>query len=46
MKDDDLKCKEAGMDDYLTKPLDRNLLEGCLTRHLMHPGAAGVVASV
>jgi signal transduction histidine kinase/CheY-like chemotaxis protein len=34
MKDDDLKSKAAGMDDYLTKPLDRDLLEACLARHL------------
>ncbi len=34
MKDDDLKCKAAGMDGYLTKPLDRTLLEHCLSRHL------------
>lgn len=34
MKDDDLKCKAAGMDGYLTKPLDRMLLENCLSRHL------------
>ena len=30
MKDDDLKCKEAGMDDHLTKPLDRERLQRCL----------------
>ena len=34
MKDDDLKCKAAGMDDYLTKPLDRELLKSCLDLHL------------
>src|SRR5258708_2746972 len=34
MKDDDLKCKAAGMDDYLTKPLDRNRLELCLDHFL------------
>ena len=34
MKDDDLKCKAAGMDDHLTKPLDRNRLELCLDHFL------------
>jgi len=34
MKDDDLKCKAAGMDDYLTKPLDRERLRLFLDRHL------------
>jgi two-component system sensor histidine kinase/response regulator len=34
MKGDDEKCREAGMDDYLTKPLDRRLLIACLERHL------------
>jgi CheY-like chemotaxis protein len=34
MKDDDLKCKAAGMDDHLTKPLDRNRLETCLDHFL------------
>jgi CheY-like chemotaxis protein len=34
MKDDDLKCKAAGMDDHLSKPLDREQLEHCLARHL------------
>jgi two-component system, sensor histidine kinase and response regulator len=34
MKDDDLKCKAAGMDDHLTKPLDRERLRLCLERHL------------
>ena len=34
MKDDDLKCKEAGMDDHLTKPLDRERLRGCLEQFM------------
>ena len=34
MKDDDLKCKAAGMDDHLTKPLDRERLRLCLEHHL------------
>ncbi len=34
MKDDDLKCKAAGMDDHLSKPLDRERLEHCLALHL------------
>ncbi len=34
MKDDALKCKAAGMDDHLTKPLDRKLLALCLERYL------------
>ncbi|HVF17792.1 MAG TPA: ATP-binding protein [Steroidobacteraceae bacterium] len=35
MKDDDMRCRDAGMDDYLTKPLDRSLLERCLARHVI-----------
>jgi signal transduction histidine kinase len=34
MKDDDFKCKAAGMDDYLTKPLDRKRLQSCLDQCL------------
>jgi signal transduction histidine kinase/CheY-like chemotaxis protein len=34
MKGDDVKCKEAGMDDHLTKPLDRQRLEECLDHFL------------
>ena len=34
MKDDDVKCKQAGMDDYLTKPIVRKRLSDCLERFL------------
>jgi two-component system, sensor histidine kinase and response regulator len=34
MKDDDLKCKAAGMDCHLTKPLDRERLRSCLDHYL------------
>jgi two-component system, sensor histidine kinase and response regulator len=27
-------CRAAGMDDYVVKPIDRELLEACLERHL------------
>jgi signal transduction histidine kinase/DNA-binding response OmpR family regulator len=34
MKDDDLKCKAAGMDEHLTKPLDRERIRLCLDHYL------------
>jgi signal transduction histidine kinase/DNA-binding response OmpR family regulator len=34
MKGDDLKCAAAGMDDHLTKPLDRERLKLCLDHYL------------
>jgi two-component system sensor histidine kinase/response regulator len=34
MKGDDVKCKEAGMDAHLTKPLDRQRLKDCLDHFL------------
>jgi two-component system sensor histidine kinase/response regulator len=38
------QCREAGMDDYLTKPLDRTRLSETIVRHLASatPGASAV----
>jgi PAS domain S-box-containing protein len=41
MKGDDAECRAAGMDDYLSKPLDLERLRACLERHigaLLQPG--------
>jgi CheY-like chemotaxis protein len=45
MRGDDIKCKAAGMDDHLTKPLDRSELDRCLSRHLRSKDATGRIAS-
>ncbi len=45
MKGDDAKCRAAGMDDYLAKPIDRARLEQCMDR-LLPSGAADAVAPV
>jgi signal transduction histidine kinase/ligand-binding sensor domain-containing protein/CheY-like chemotaxis protein/HPt (histidine-containing phosphotransfer) domain-containing protein len=34
MKGTELLCREAGMDDYLTKPIDRDRLSEVIKRHL------------
>jgi CheY-like chemotaxis protein len=34
MRGDELKCKEAGMDEHLTKPLDRQVLAQVLEKYL------------
>ena len=34
MRGDDVKCKEAGMDAHLTKPLDRQVLAQVLEKYL------------
>jgi CheY-like chemotaxis protein/HPt (histidine-containing phosphotransfer) domain-containing protein len=34
VKGADRDCIAAGMDDYLTKPIDRDLLAACIERHL------------
>jgi CheY-like chemotaxis protein/HPt (histidine-containing phosphotransfer) domain-containing protein len=41
MTGDEEKCRAAGMDDYLTKPIDRDKLEACLERHLQSAGTTG-----
>jgi two-component system, sensor histidine kinase and response regulator len=41
MQGDDLKCKAAGMDEHLTKPLDRQHLQLILDRFLPAGQAAG-----
>jgi two-component system, sensor histidine kinase and response regulator len=38
MKDAQEKCRAAGMDDYLTKPIDRGKLEACLDALLPSSG--------
>jgi PAS domain S-box-containing protein len=47
MKGDEEKCRAAGMDDYLTKPIDRDKLEACLD-HLMPPstGSTGSMPAI
>jgi len=34
MKKDELECRQAGMDDHLAKPLNRDALARCLALHL------------
>ncbi|HYM35403.1 MAG TPA: response regulator, partial [Steroidobacteraceae bacterium] len=43
MKGADVECKTAGMDDYLTKPIDRAKLQACLDHWL---GASAVVQAL
>jgi signal transduction histidine kinase/ligand-binding sensor domain-containing protein/CheY-like chemotaxis protein/HPt (histidine-containing phosphotransfer) domain-containing protein len=38
------QCREAGMDDYLTKPLDRSRLAEIIDRHLASPRCGSGVA--
>ena len=41
MKGDEERCRAAGMDDYLTKPIDRTKLEACLDHLLPSTGSTG-----
>jgi PAS domain S-box-containing protein len=42
MKGDEEKCLAAGMDDYLSKPIDRIKLDACLERLLSSTDSAGL----
>ena len=46
MKGAEEKCRAAGMDDYLTKPIDRAKLEVCLDQHLPSTGATGSMPTI
>jgi CheY-like chemotaxis protein len=45
MKGDEDKCRAAGMDDYLSKPIDRTKLEICLERLLKDVKSADAAAA-
>ncbi len=45
MKGDDAQCYQAGMDGYLTKPLDRELLKAELERFTVTPSRTGAAAA-
>ena len=42
MKGDDKKCYDAGCDDYLTKPIDREALKAILKKYLSENASAGL----
>jgi HPt (histidine-containing phosphotransfer) domain-containing protein len=46
MKGDEEKCRAAGMDDYLSKPIDRVKLEVCLERLLPSTGSTGLMLAI
>jgi two-component system sensor histidine kinase/response regulator len=46
MKGDDEKCRAAGMDDYLTKPIDRAKLDACLEHFLPSTGSTGLTRAI
>jgi two-component system sensor histidine kinase/response regulator len=46
MKGDEAKCRAAGMDDYLSKPIDRVKLDACLDRLLPSTGSTGLTLTI
>jgi two-component system, sensor histidine kinase and response regulator len=46
MKGADQTCFEAGMDSYLTKPIDRDELEACIERHMARDPRTVMTTSV
>src|SRR5713101_3435646 len=46
MKGDEEKCRAAGMDAYLSKPIDRARLEACLDRILPTTGSTGLMLAI
>jgi two-component system sensor histidine kinase/response regulator len=46
MKGDEEKCRAAGMDGYLTKPIDRIKLDACLNRLLPGTGSTGLTLAI
>jgi two-component system sensor histidine kinase/response regulator len=46
MKGDEEKCRAAGMDEYLTKPIDRVKLDACLNRLLPSSGSTGLTLAI
>src|SRR5258708_14521820 len=46
MKGDEEKCRAAGMDAYLSKPIDRAKLEDCLERLLPNTGSTGLIPAI
>jgi CheY-like chemotaxis protein len=43
MKGDEEKCRAAGMDDFLTKPIDRVKLEACVDALTVGTDPSGTV---